>query len=511
MTRSGTEYIEGLRDGRTVLIDGERVEDVTTHPAFRGAVRSVAKLYDVASDPVNREVASFPSPDTGEPVNVAYMIPRSRADLERRRKGLRLLSEQTFGLMGRSPEHVAGFLAGFAARPDVFARAGREFADNVVAFHRYARDNDIYATYTILPPQIDRSKPAHQQADPYLYAGVKEERDGGIVVSGAQMLGTGMAIADWVQLSCIMPLRPGDEAYAISVMIPVSAPGVKVFSRRSYAAGATSVFDYPLAARFDETDSLVVFDDVFVPWENVFAYRDLELTQAQWWETPGHLWGNTQAQIRFSTKLDLLVGLAKRVADMNGIGELPPVQGTLGELAAYASMVTGLVFGAEHNCTIDDHGVAWPGQAETYASVTLQHHVYPTMLNIVRELCGGGLIQLPSSVEDFRNPSIAADLERYVQSPGHPSKERVKLLKMTWDLVGSEFAGRHQQYEMFYAGAPFVVKGRMYRSFDFGRGEALVDAALDGYDLDGANGEELGGADAATPGGAAATTPAATA
>lgn len=491
MTRSGNDYIEGLRDGRTVLIDGERVDDVTKHPAFRGAVRSIARLYDVAHDPANRELTTFPSPETGAPVNIAYLAPRSAADLKRRRTGLRLLAEQTLGLMGRSPEHVASFLTGFAARPDVFARGGQQFADNVVNFHRFARDNDIYAAYTILPPQIDRSKPAHQQSDPHLYAGVIEERDGGIVIQGAQMLGTGMAIADWVHLSCINPLGPGDEAYAISVMIPVSAPGVKVYSRRSYAAAATSTFDYPLASRFDETDSLAVFDHVFVPWEQVFAYRNLEVTRAQWWETPGHLWGNTQAQIRFSTKLDLLVGLAKRVAEMNGVGSLPPVQGTLGELAAYASMVTGLVLGAEHNCVIDDHGIAWPGEAETYASITLQHQVYPTMINIVRELCGGGLIQLPSSVEDFRSPEIAADIERYVQSPGFPSRERVKLLKLTWDLVGSEFAGRHQQYEMFYAGAPFVVKGRMYRSFDFGRGAALVDAALGGYDLDGAVDSDL--------------------
>src|SRR6185312_6940483 len=162
-------------------------------------------------------------------------------------------------LMGRSPEHAAGFLAGFAAAPDFFARAGAEFAENVQVFYRFARDNDIYAAYTVIPPQIDRSKPAHQQADPHLYAGVEKERDGGIVLAGAQMLGTGAAIADWIHLSNIAPLRPGDEAYAISVMVPVGAPGVKVLSRRSYASAASSVYDYPLATRFDETDALVVF------------------------------------------------------------------------------------------------------------------------------------------------------------------------------------------------------------------------------------------------------------
>lgn len=245
--------------------------------------------------------------------------------------------------MGRSPEHVAGFLSGFAGGADVFGRASQEFADNVVNFHARARDEDLFLTYTILPPQIDRSKPAHQQASPDLYAGVKEERDGGIVVHGAQMLGTGTAISDFVYLSCIGPLVPGDEAYALGAMVPVGASGVKVYARRSYALRTSNVFDYPLSTRFDEGDSLLVFDNVVVPWEHVFAYRNIEVVRDQWTQTAGHLLGNNQAQIRFWTKLDFLVGLAHRVAAMNGSEKLPPVGGALGEMAVYPALVAGLV------------------------------------------------------------------------------------------------------------------------------------------------------------------------
>ncbi|MQA04938.1 MAG: 4-hydroxyphenylacetate 3-hydroxylase [Streptosporangiales bacterium] len=476
--RSGVEYVEGLRDGRSVYIDGERVSDVTTHPAFRGAVRSVAHLYDFASDPANREVMTYTSPETGNAHNVAFLLPHSTEDLARRRRGLRLWAEQTYGLMGRSPDHVAGFLTGFAAAPHVF---DGDFAANVVNFHRYAAENDIYAAYTIVPPQIDRGKPAHQQADPHLYAGVKEERDGGIVIKGAQMLGTGAVLADWIQLSSIVPLRPGDENYAISVVVPVSAPGVKIFPRRSYAHAATSSYDYPLASRFDETDSLVVYDDVFVPWEHVFVYRDLDRVQAQWWQTPAWLLGNLQAQVRLATKLDLLTGVAAKVAAMNGVDKLPPVQGTLGELAAHATMTNGLVLAAEYDCELDDNGVAWPGSALTFANTTLQPEIYGKLLHLVRDLCGGGLIQLPATVNDLRDPEIAEQLGRYVQSPGTPMPERVKLLKLAWDLVGSEFASRHHQYEMFYAGAPFVVKMRMANNYDFDMATGLVDSALAGY------------------------------
>jgi 4-hydroxyphenylacetate 3-monooxygenase len=295
------------------------------------------------------------------------------------------------------------------------------------------------------------------------------------------MLGTGAAIADYLILSCIVPLQPGDEDYAISVAVPLGAEGLKVYSRRSYAQAATSVFDYPLSSRFDETDALIVFDDVFVPWDRVFVFRDRQITTDQWNRTPAHLLGNNQAQIRFSVKLDLLAGLAMRVAQMNGTDKFPPVRGTLGELAAHASMVSGLVYAQEQNCELDEFGVAWPGRAECYAAMTLQSDFYPKLLHMVRDLCGGGVIQLPSSAADFAHPEARADLERYVQSPGHPSIERVKLLKLVWDLVGSEFASRHHQYEMFYAGAPFLVRSRMSQAYDFDLAGALVDRALAGY------------------------------
>ena len=485
MTRSGNDYINGLRDGRQIYIDGEVISDVTTHPAFSGVIRSIANVYDFVNDEANRSVMTYPSPTTGEPVNLAYLIPRSGDDLTRRRIALRKSMECSFGLIGRGPEHVASFLSGWAARSDIFARSGQRYADNMVAFYEYARDNDLFCTYAIVPPQIDRSKPAHQQEDPYLYAGVREEREDGIVIKGAQMLATGAVVADYVILSSIVPLSEGDEDYAISVAVPMGAPGLRVLSRRSYASAANSVFDYPLASQFDETDSLVVFDDVFVPWKYVFVYRDRKTVADQWNETPAHLLGNNQAQIRFATKLDFLVGLASKVTKMNKSDKAPPVKGVLGELAAYASIIHGQVYAQEHHAEIDEFGVAWPSRAESFAVMVIQSELYPKMLHMVRDLVGGGVIQLPSSVEDFRNPATRADLDRYVQSPGVTSLERVKLLKLLWDLVGSEFASRHEQYEMFYAGAPFLVKMRMFQVFDFGRCEDLVDRALAGYDIDG--------------------------
>ena len=483
MVRSGAEYIEGLRDGRAVYVNGERVSDVTAHPAFAAGVRSVAHLYDLASRPDMAEIMTYPSPTTGHPINRAWKTPRSAEDLRARRRAIGCWADASYGLIGRSPDHVASFFAGFAGSLDIFARGGQRFADNLQRFYDKASQEDLYLAYTIVHPQIDRSKPAHQQPEPHLFASVAEERSDGIVVRGAMMVGTGAVMSDYIFLSCILPLRPGDEDYAISVVVPNGAPGVKIMCRRPYAQGQPSVFDYPLSTRFDETDSLIVFDDVFVPWEHVFIYRDIVNTRAQFYEGPAHLIGNHQAQVRFISKLKFLVGLARRVCVMTGAETLPQVQAQLGELAARAALVEGLVVASETECLIDQNGVARPNPAFAYANMTVQSSLYPEMLQIFRDLAGGGLIALPSSAADFANPEIAAQLERYVQSPGTPSREKVKLMKLAWEMIGSEFAGRHLLYEMFYAGAPFVVKGHAYRTYDWASAEALVQHCLDGYGL----------------------------
>src|SRR5438128_1681198 len=475
--RTGSDYLRSLNDGRQVFVDGERVKDVTAHVAFREAARSIARLYDIAAAPQMRERMTFSSPKTREPVLRAYQIPRSHADLRARRLFSEIWAEATFGLMGRTPDHVAGFFCGYAASPSVFAAGGKHFADNVVAFYEHLRDNHLYASYAIVPPQIDRSKPAHKQSDPTLYAGVVKERDDGIIIAGAQQVATGGVLSDYIHLSCIHPMQPGDENYANCVAIPVNAPGVKLYPRRPFAMGATNAFDYPLSSRFDETDSYVVFDNVFVPWERVFIYRNLELSRDQWWKTPSHLYGNHQAQVRYVTKLRFMIGLAQRMVEMIGTAAQPPVQIMMGELAALASIYEGLLLAHETNAPIEN-GVLWPSRITLYAAMAMQSEFNGRMLEMIRELVSSSVISLPSSIADFDNPEIAPVIERYMRSGSMDAKSRTALVRLLWDFLGTEFGSRHQQYEKFYGGASFVVKQNVYRSYDFKRATALVDAAL---------------------------------
>ena len=476
--RTGAEYLSSLNDGRRVFVDGEPVKDVTAHPAFRSAARSIASLYDIAAAPELRERMTFVSPKTGAPVQRAWQIPHSHADLRARRLFSETWAEATFGLMGRAPDHVAGFFAGYAATPKFFASAGQpKFADNLVAFYEFMRDNHIYCSYAIVPPQIDRSKPAHQQSDPTLYAGVVKERDDGIVITGAQQLATGGAISDYIHLSCIQPLAPGDENYANCLAVPVAAEGVKLYPRKPYSR-AGSAADYPLSSRFDESDSYVVFDNVFVPWERVFIYRNVELSRDQWRKTPSHLLGNHQAQTRYVTKLRFMAGLAQRMNEMTGNIANPAVVGMMGELASLVSIYEAMLLA---------HEVAGHHRGRRAVAVThrlsmrrprLQSEFNGRMLEIIREMAGSAFITLPSSDADFDNPEIAADLERYMRSGTSDARTRVKLMRLIWDFLGSEFGSRQAQYEKFYGGPSFMAKQNLYRNFDFKRAGALVDKAL---------------------------------
>jgi 4-hydroxyphenylacetate 3-monooxygenase len=480
--RTGEDYLRALRDGRRVIVDGQEVADVTTHPAFRGIAQTTAALYDFAADPANR--MTYVAPETGRPALLPFIIPRSREDLVARREAIWRWAELSQGFVGRSPDHVAGFLAGFAGHPEAFDRE-RPLGANVQAWYRRLLDQSLYFSYVIIPPQVSRAETAHAWEGDLIQVGVREERDDGIVLRGSQMLGTGTAVSDHLLVSCIKPLTPDDVDFALTVVVPVGAPGLKVYCRRPYATGQPSAYDYPMSTRFDETDALVVFDDVFVPWSDVFVYRDVEGLRQQFFATGAHVLGNSQAQIRLAVKLRFLAGIARKICQVNQIDRIPSVVEKLGELASLAATVEGMVLASEAAAEPDRNGVWVPHPRFLYAPMATQAETYPRVLQIIRELAGGGLIQLPSSYRELEVEEMAADMGRYVQSPGVPAPERVKLFKLAWDAVGSEFAGRHHQYEMFYAGAPFVAKGYAYRNYPYKEVTAAVDAFLAGYGLPG--------------------------
>jgi 4-hydroxyphenylacetate 3-monooxygenase len=481
MLKTGEMHTASLRDGRTVFVNGERVADVTTHSAYRNVVQSVAGLFDFTADPANQALMTYMT-ETSDQANRIWQLPESHADLLVRREAIEAWAGRHCGFLGRAPDHVASCISGMFMGLDVFEAFDPKRAAALADYYRYARDNDLYLTYVIINPQADRSRNAAEQADPFLAAGIVDQDEGGITVRGAKMLATGGIMANEVLVTCIQPLQPGEERYALSFAIPINTKGIKLLSRKSYEADASSVFDNPLSSRFDENDAVIYFDDVKVPWDRIFVAGDLAMCQKQFHATPAHVYQNYQAMIRLSVKLRFLVGLARRITELNGVGNFPQVRETLGQLAAEAGMVDAMVAAMEIKGTQRGRYFL-PHRHTLYAAQTLTQQLYGKVLNTLRELAGGGMIMLPSSVHDFANPEIAALIAKTQQSPAASADEKVKFYKLAWDAVGSEFASRHAQYEMFYAGATFVTKGHSMRSYDWDAASALVTGMLGSYDL----------------------------
>jgi 4-hydroxyphenylacetate 3-monooxygenase len=477
--RRGADYVAALRDGRAVFLDGERVADVTRHPAFAEPVRRIAERYDAALAAPERTTCL--DPDTGKRIGAMWLVPRSAEDLGRRREVHRFWAEGSYGLMGRTPDHVASVLTGLAGWRQLFDRGGTRFGDNVVGFHGRARAEDLYVSYAIVPPQVDRGTPAHKHPEPFRHPGVVRETGAGIVVRGAHAIATSVTMADWLFVSYITPLVPGDEAYAISLVMPVSAPGLRLYPRRPYATLATSAYDYPLSARYDEVDTTVVFDDVLVPWEHVFIYGDVERVAAQFSESPAHVTANFQALVRFGVKLEFMAGLVAKLVEMQGSAVDPAVQATVGgDIAAYCAMFDSLVQAAERNPIVSS-SYARPHPQYVYAGMSLQRRLIGEMYRTIRELAGGAFQNLPSSEASFIGTPTRADTERHYAGLTTPARDRVKLLRLIWDLIGTEFGGRQLQYEMFYSAAQPVVNRRMYRSYDWTAAKGLVDRLLSEY------------------------------
>ena len=479
--KTGAEHIKSLKDGRTVYIDGKLVADVTEHPAFRNAVKSAAMLYDFQAKPENIELMTFVPNGSNRRVNRSWQMPRNYGEMVQRRKAMQAWAAVSYGFMGRSPDHLASTLVGQRMGIEVFEKHGAERAKAVRDYFEEASRNDYFLTYVIINPQAERAKDWGEQKEE-LVARIVDEDSGGITIRGAKMLGTSSIMANEVFVANLQPLKPGEEDLAFSCALPMNTKGMRVLSRKSYEAAAVSIFDNPISSRFDENDALIYFEDVKVPWERVFVFRDADMCRAQFHDTPGHSYQNYQSQIRLSVKIRFLAGLAHRLTEAIGTTNIPSVREQLGYLAAQTSMVNAMLAGMEAEGSMRGEWYV-PNKHFMYSAQVLTQDLYPRVVNTLRDLSGGALIMLPSSIHDFADPHIKKIIDVTQRAAKMGPEEKVKFLKAAWDAIGSEFGSRHTQYEMFYAGARFVTSGHSYRTFDWQGATGMVDGLMDTYQL----------------------------
>ena len=483
MAKDGRAHLSSLRDNRSIYIDGRRVSDVTSDPAFRGVVATAARLYDYQAAPETIEAMTFASPTSGGRVNLAWQLPRTYGDLVRRRHAMEQWARLTCGMVGRSPDHVASTLVGFRMGLSVFKAYDPARAGALAAYFDHARDNDLFLSYVIINPQADKAKSAGNQPDAQLVASVVDEDGAGITIRGAKMLATSGIMANELIVSGFQALQAGDEAYAFTAAVPIATKGLTLMSRRSYEQSATSTFDYPLSSRFDENDAVVYFDDVKIPWDRVFVCKDVKMAQAQWHDTRAFAFQNYQCIVRLMVKLRFLVGLARKIAETNNIINYPQVRETLGLLAAKVGNIEALVTAMELSGEAFE-GYFAPNRSILSTAQVIAQTTYPEVVEAIRTLAGGGLIMVPSSYADFHTPETRAIIQKTQRSPILSSEARVKLMKLAWDAVGSEFGSRHLQYEMFYSGPSFVTRANAFRYFDWQGATGSVDDFLASYQLD---------------------------
>lgn len=475
--RNGTDYKTRLqKTPREVWIGGERVDDVTTHPALRRPIEQIAHLYDMQHDPAYADVLTRPGPDG--PIGASFAVPRSHADLVARRKAFAVWSQATLGLMGRSPDFLNTTVMALAEEPGVFARLGERYAENVQRYYEYVRDNDLFLTHALITPQTDRSKGASEQKDEFLHMGVVAETAEGLIVRGARMLATLAPMADELLVYSLPGLRAGDERHAAVFAIPIETRGLRLISRTPYDDGTRNTFDHPLSSHFEEADCLVVFDEVLVPWDRVFLHGDVALANAMYGETSLRQHTGHQTGVRGLVKMQFATGVAMKLAQSVKIDSFLHVQQKLGEAIAATEICRALIVAAEADYETASTGSVRPRFDPLQ---TLRMHLsnsYPKVVEMLQVLGAGGLLMMPSAA-DFASP-IAPDVAKYFQgAEGMSATDRVRLYKLAWDLCGDGFGQRALQYERYYAGDPFRLLAANYKAYDKTEAFRLVDHALE--------------------------------
>jgi 4-hydroxyphenylacetate 3-monooxygenase len=464
--RTGAQYIAGLQQmRREVWIGGERVEDVTTHPATRRGVQSYAHLYDMQHDPAIRDIMTYPSPTSGERVGTSFLMPRTPTDLALRREMMRQWANYSGGFLGRTPDYLNSAFMAMANASAYFTANDPRFGDNIKNYYEYIREHDLCLTHTLINPQANRAKGVSEQADPYLPAGVYAQDSDGIVIRGCRMLATSAPLADEIMVfpSTVVRNATDAERYAFAFSIATDTAGLKFVCRESLDQGK-SHFDHPLTSRFEEMDAIVIFDDVLVPWERVFLLGDMDRCNNCFGATDAVVHMMHQVVIRDIAKAEFLLGVILMMIETVAIEQFQHVQEKAAEVITDLETMRAFLRAGEADAHLDAWGMMTPGRMPLDVGRNLFPKMYPRIKEIVQILGASGLMATATEA-DFAGP-LAADVEKYLQAATVGGQERVRLYRLAWDIACSGFGGRQELYERYFFGDPVRMMSALYFGYD---------------------------------------------
>jgi 4-hydroxyphenylacetate 3-monooxygenase len=463
--RSAAQVIERLKTKAPHLwVDGERIVDPTTHRHTANACASLAALYDLQLRPDLSETMTIKSPSTGDPVGMSFIVPETREDLERRAVMHQTWANAHLGFMGRAPDYlnVNVMAAGIAA--DFFSKNDPRFGPNMANYFEHVREHDLALTHALTNPQVDRSKRDSEHADPYIALGVVRETSDGIVVRGARMLAT-LPISDEILIFPSTVLQRGDDMnrYAMSFAVPNDIDGLSYQCREPLDLGRSHA-DHPLGSRFDEMDAMVYFDDVLVPWERVFLMNDVDAANRAYADTGAVLHMAHQVVNLKIAKTEAMLGTMQAAVDMIGTGQYQHVQEMIAETIIVLETMRAFKVASEAGATINEYGVMTPLRGPLDAARNFYPKAYQRLVEILRLVTSSGLIMIPTAA-DF-DGAMGPSIEKYLGSAGGGAEQRVRLMRLAWDMTISGFGGRQAHYENFFFGDPVRMRQALYNVYD---------------------------------------------
>jgi len=460
--RTGDQYKDSIRDDREVYIDGQRVKDITRHPMFKPLIDIRARIYDMQHDPKTRAIMT--ADQDGETVAVAQKLPYEQVDWHAKRRAVDAVMWEIGGIVTRVGDETVGEMWSLWDGKAVLDEIDPQFGKNIEAHVRRAVKLDPFHVSANTDPKGDRSKRPQDQ-DPDFLVHVVKETDAGIVIRGAKYE-TASAYANQAFLKPTIA-NWGDaelSEYAVGCIVKMNAPGVKHICRTGFA-GRRDARDYPLANRFDEVDTLLVLDDVLIPWEDILFYRHTRA--ATFIRATLHRYSAFPFVQRTLQAADLAIGAALWNARQTGLEKQQAVQEKLAELATWREGINAHLTAAVVMGKRSDSGLLMPDQS---LLMTGRYHAIShlsRMMHICRELMGGQICVTPD-IATFETPEAKPWLEKFYSiNDVWRAEDRRKLLAFARDLLNSDYAGHRLTFQLFAQSPPFAHLAAIYRNFDW--------------------------------------------
>lgn len=454
--RRGADYIEALRDSREVWHAGRRIEDVTIHSGFSGTIKTLADLYDKQHLPEYKDIMTVDY--EGERISYSYLPPRTPEQLALKRRNIEFWAEQTLGQMGRYPEFVAELIVGLLDWAHIIEKTNKQWAENARAYHRYVSRNDLCLTHALTDQYYDRTKRASEQNDPDLILHIVGETKEGAVVRGLRTLATLAPVSDEVLVYPNRPREPDEADYAIAFAIPINTKGLKIVCRDLYAENADPE-RHPLTTRFDEVDAALIFDDVVVPWERIFVYKDPRLLAGIHYI---HTWGQYSTMLRLITKLEGFLGVAQLLTQWSGRNKSASSQILLSSFMQDIEILRSCIQVAEAKGYRAGGGTWTPLLSAAYRihSIESSDRAERTMEGLLTST-----LMLSGGVSDLNDSKIGPLIDRYFRGGAPTTKEHLRLIAVAADMVMSPFGKRSQLYERLQSGEADQMRQRLHGQY----------------------------------------------